>query len=72
MFARQLDAPLRSRPLVRASNDNGAPWRPKRRAAATPEAVSILGLAAAISGSIAVRYVADGVFRISRPEGVLP
>ena len=72
MFARQLDVPRRPRPQVWASNDNGAPWRPKRRGPAAPEAASILGLAAAISGSIAVRYVADGVFRISRPEGVLP
>ena len=72
MFARQLDAPRRLSPLVRASNDNGAQWRRTRRAAAAPEAAGILSLAAAISGSIAVRYVADGVFRISRPEGVLP
>ena len=72
MFARQLDAPRRLSSLVRASNDNGAPWRRTRRAAAAPETGGILGLAAAVSGSIAVRYVADGVFRISRPEGVLP
>ncbi len=68
MFTRQAQPTSTPSPRPAASNDNGArPVRAPQRGAAG--AGGIVGIAAEIAGTVALLYVADGVFRISRCEG---
>ena len=68
MFVRQVQPSIRAAPVFGASNDNGIPRRRSLKPA-RPGAGGIVSVATEIAGTIALFYLADGVFRISRFDG---